>query len=519
MLLLPTTPAFLRLQSQRCGARGGLFAGDRHVTFGALGATADTIAAWLAGHGFGAGDHVALMMPNSPVLVAATFGVWGIGGVTVPIATRSTVTEAAQLLTHARATALICDAARVDVARQAAKSAGIAAYVADADLSARPRVVCRATRRARSAARAPRPADLATIAYTSGTTGAPKGVMVSHANLFWATLACSQARGDQPDGVGACISPLTHTPVFVSHLLCRILTGSSAVLLEKFDLGSLLEEVERHGVTDLPLIGGMVFDVTTMGSVSASVRRSVRKVSVGGAPTPMDSKRKLAAIFEQAEIIEAYGQSESTDGVAMARGTSVFDHPGTVGTANPYIVVAVRRSDGSLAPVGEEGELVIGGPTVMQGYYRNRSATAAAVRDGWLHTGDLGRCGETGHFFITGRVKDLIITGGENVSPVEVEDVLRKHPDVADVAVIGTPHPKWGEQVTAVIVPRDGATIEADALSDFAGARLAGFKKPRRVEIVDVLPRNAANKVQVHLLRQRFSSVGATHASPTDGDR
>jgi acyl-CoA synthetase (AMP-forming)/AMP-acid ligase II len=291
----------------------------------------------------------------------------------------------------------------------------------------------------------------------------------------------------------------------VSHLLCRILAGASAVLLEKFDLDALLTTVERHGVTDLPLIGGMVFDVVTMGSVSASVRRVVRKVSVGGAPTPMDAKRKLAAIFDQAEIIEAYGQSESTDGVAMARGTSVFDHPGTVGRANPYVAVAIRRSDGTLAADGEEGEIVIGGPTVMGGYYRNRAATVAAVRDGWLHTGDLGRRNDAGYFFITGRVKDLIITGGENVSPVEVEDVLRKHPDVADVAVIGTPHPKWGEQVTAVIVPRTGANVEAAALTDFAGARLAGFKKPRRVEIVDALPRNAANKVQVHLLRQRFA--------------
>ena len=145
----------------------------------------------------------------------------------------------------------------------------------------------------------------------------------------------------------------------------------------------------------------------------------------------------------------------------------------------------MRRSDGTLAAAGEEGELVIGGPTIMSGYYRDRAATAAAIRDGWLHTGDLGRQDDDGYFFITGRVKDLIITGGENVSPVEVEDVLRMHPDVADVAVIGTPHPKWGEQVTAVVVPRVGARIDPSALSQFAGTRLSGFKKPRRVEFVE----------------------------------
>jgi len=219
----------------------------------------------------------------------------------------------------------------------------------------------------------------------------------------------------------------------------------------------------------------------------------------------MEAKRALAEIFAGAEIIEAYGQTESTDGVTMARAGSVFVREGTVGRMNPYVVAAVVRADGALAAPGEEGEVVIGGPTVMAGYYRDRPATAAALRDGWLRTGDLGRRDDDGYFFVTGRVKDVIITGGENVSPAEVEEVLRTHPDVAEVAVIGTPHPRWGEQVTAVVVPRPGAAPDPDALAAFAGARLAGFKKPRRIEFVAALPRNAANKVETHLLRQQFT--------------
>jgi len=329
-------------------------------------------------------------------------------------------------------------------------------------------------------------------------------VMLTHENLLWATLACAHARGDTPESVGACLSPLTHTPVLVSHLLCRVLLGATAVLLERFDVGAVLGAVERFGITDLSLIGGMVFDVVAMGTVSESVRKYVRKVSVGGSPTPMDAKRALAAIFPGAEIIEAYGQTESTDGVTMARGASVFEREGTVGRANPHVVVAVARPDGTLAAPGEEGEIVIGGPTVMAGYHRDRAATAAAVQEGWLHTGDLGRRDEDGWFFLTGRLKELIITGGENVSPVEVEAVLRTHPDVADVAVIGTPHPKWGEQVTAVVVRRPGAVLDRDGLSAFAATRLAGFKKPRRIEFVAALPRNAANKVRTNVLREQF---------------
>ncbi|MFN8641441.1 MAG: AMP-binding protein [Candidatus Binatia bacterium] len=140
----------------------------------------------------------------------------------------------------------------------------------------------------------------------------------------------------------------------------------------------------------------------------------------------------------------------------------------------------------------------------MAGYYRDAAATAAAVRDGWLHTGDRGRQDADGYVFITGRVKDLIITGGENVSPVEIEDVLRGHPAIADVAVIGTPHPKWGEQVTAIVVTHPGAALDAAAVAEFAGRHLAGFKKPRRVEFVDALPRNAAKKVMTGALRERF---------------
>jgi len=497
--LLPTSPAFLRLQGERRGAAGGLVFADRRIPWGELAAAADELAGWLARRGVGAGQHVGVTAANEPALVAMLYALWGLGAVAVPIGVRAPAAETARLLAHARASGLLADTPRAEVARDAAAAAGLPAWVCRPELPLAPRVLRRG--RARSAPRS----RLAAIAYTSGTTGAPKGVMLTHENFLWATLACGQARGDTADSIGACLSPLTHTPVLVSHLLCRVLTGSSAVLFERFDLGMILEAVERHGITDLSLIGGMVFDVVQAGSVPAAVRQTVRKVSVGGAPTPMEAKRALAEIFAGAEIIEAYGQTESTDGVTMARAASVFVREGTVGRMNPYVVVAVARADGALAAPGEEGEVVIGGPTVMAGYYRDRPATAAALRDGWLRTGDLGRRDDDGYFFVTGRLKDVIITGGENVSPAEVEEVLRTHPDVAEVAVIGTPHPRWGEQVTAVVVPRPGAAPDPDALAAFAGARLAGFKKPRRIEFVAALPRNAANKVETHLLRQQFT--------------
>ncbi len=496
--LLPTSPALLRLQAARRGAAGGLFFAGRRIAWGELAAAVDELAGWLARRGVGAGQHLGVMAANEPALVAILYALWGLGAVAVPIGVRATADETARLLAHARASGLLCDPPRAGVAREAAASAALPAWTCGPGLPLAPRLL------RRGKLRAGRRSRLAAIAYTSGTTGAPKGVMLTHENFLWATLACGQARGDGPESIGACLSPLTHMPVLVSHLLCRVLAGSGAVLFERFDLAAVLEAVERHGITDLPLIGGMVFDVVQAGGVPEAVRGIVRKVSVGGAPTPMEAKRALGQIFAGAEVIEAYGQTESTDGVTMARGTSVLEREGTVGRMNPYVAVAVARADGTLAAAGEEGELVIGGPTVMAGYYRDRAATAAAVRDGWLHTGDLGQRDGDGYFFVTGRLKDVIITGGENVSPAEVEEVLRAHPDVADVAVIGTPHPRWGEQVTAVVVARAGAAPDPGALAAFAGTRLAGFKKPRRIEFVATLPRNAANKVQTGVLRARF---------------
>ncbi len=503
-VLLPTSPAYLRLQHARRGDQGGLVFAGRHLPYGELADAVDGLTAWLARRGCGAGDHVGVMCANEPAMVATLFALWGLGAVAVPLAVRSTADEAVRLLDHARARAVVADVARAEIARAAARGAGVSAFVCQPTLPLSPRVLVRGRPARARTPRPPRPEATAVLAYTSGTTGAPKGAVITHANLWWAALACGQARGDVTEGVGACLSPLTHTPVLVSHLLCRVLVGATAVLLERFDLAAVFAAVERHGITDLPLIGAMVADVVVQGDVPAAVARTVTKVSVGGAPTRMEAKRALAGMFPHAEIVEAYGQTESTDGVAMARGTSVFDHEGTVGCPNPYVVVAIRRPDGALAARGAEGEIVVRGPTVMQGYYRDRAATAATIRDGWLHTGDLGTQNAAGYLFLTGRAKDIIISGGENVSPGEVEDVLRTHPAVADVAVIGTPHPRWGEQVTAIVVRRDGLVVDGETLASFAGTRLAGFKRPRRIEFVAALPRNAANKVQTGVLRQQF---------------
>lgn len=503
----------LRLQARRCGSKPALWFRNRSWTFGEL---AEVAAGWadaLGSLGVGARQRVAFCVANSPLALVLHYAAWASGAVATPISPRATADELLGLLEHSGASLLIVGKALQELGGAVAKRTAVPVYVASEWAEGSVEALApQPKNQQRSPCLAPRGA--AVLAYTSGTTGLPKGVLLSHDNLQWASLACSAARGDTGREIGSALSQISHTPVFVSHVLCRLLMGATTVLFECFDVGELLDAAQRFGITDLTLIGGMVHEVVRLGSVPDGVQCTVRKVTVGGAATPMIDKQALRELFPASEIIEAYGQSEATDGVAMTRGTEVFDFSGTVGRTNPHVVVRIRRPDGSFAAPAEEGEIVVTGPTVMMGYWRNPTATRSAVRQGWLHTGDLGMQDERGFLYVTGRLKNLIITGGENVAPAEVEEVLRQHPGVLEVAVIGTPHPKWGEQVTAIVVPRAGLALHAEDLIAFAGSRLAGFKKPRRIEFVESLPRNATNKVDLRALRERFGGDGSTGNSP-----
>ncbi|MGH7818973.1 MAG: class I adenylate-forming enzyme family protein, partial [Candidatus Binatia bacterium] len=336
---------------------------------------------------------------------------------------------------------------------------------------------------------APADVELAAIAFTSGTTGLPKGVEITHANMLWSAAAVMHTRRDTADAVAAMVSPICHLPVLVSHYVARLLSGGT-VVAGAFDPDRLAALVERHGITDLPLVPAMIGPLLERRASGAKLR----KVTVGSALTPMETKRELAERFPQAEIIEAYGQTESTDGLTMTVGREALDRPGTVGRPHSIIALAVVDRQGSILPAGTIGEVVCQGPTVMRGYHDDPAATEAALQDGWLHTGDLGRIDAEGYLFITGRSKEIIISGGENVSPEEVEAALLSHPAVAEAAVFGLPDARWGEQVVAAVVARE--PIDAETLREHVGARLARFKRPRRVFFLDSLPKTAAGKVR-----------------------
>jgi fatty-acyl-CoA synthase len=450
-----------------------LVEGDRRIEIASLDREADATAHELVASGAGPGARIALRVRNTAGHLAAMFGVWRAGGVLVPLSPRLTDAEVDGLLAHASVCRMleVDDAGRRSLASRAASPATDGATGSDA---------------------------LAAIAYTSGTTGRPKGVELTHANLLWAAAAVARTRRDDVHSVAVAMSPLCHVPVFVSHYLARILTGGT-VLLGSFDAERVASLIRDHGVTDLPLVPAMV-DRLLASALSGG--ESLRKVTVGSAHTPMSVKQALAERFPQAEILEAYGQTECTDGLTMTVGREALERPGTVGRPHALVVVATQSPEGRMLEPGERGEIVVRGPTVMRGYLDAPELTAEVFRDGWLRTGDLGRFDADGLLFVEGRLKEVIISGGENVSPDEVEAVLATHPAVVEVAVFGARHARWGEQVAAAVVSRGPLT--AEDLREFARPRLASFKLPRDLVLVESLPRTSAGKVKRAELRERY---------------
>ncbi|HEY2433734.1 MAG TPA: long-chain fatty acid--CoA ligase [Vicinamibacterales bacterium] len=491
--------------------------GGEQLTYAQLNARADQLAAGLHASGIRAGDHVALSCPNLPYFPIAYFGILKAGGVVVPLNVLLKPREIAYHLRDSHAKAIIA------FEGTPALPIGAACTAAAADAGT-PRVFLMprdlaALMRDDPSFQAPRrePHDTAVILYTSGTTGHPKGAELTHDNmvgnaitshdLFRPAFNAPPTASDGEPGVqhATLITlPLFHSTAQTTQMNAGLYGGFRLVLLPRFDAAAVLETFARERV-------GLWIGVPTMywallqhakgvkTDLAAAVA-SLRLCVSGGAPMPLELLRDFERTFG-VRILEGYGLSETAPVVAFNQ-LQRPSKPGTVGL--PVFGVEVRCVDEHDRPVaaGERGEVILRGPNVMKGYYENPDATAEAKRGGWFRTGDIGRIDADGYLSIVDRKKDMILRGGFNVYPREVEEALLGHPAVSLAAVIGVPDERLGEEVKAFVVLKAGQQLRPEDLIAWAREEMAAHKYPRMVEIRDALPMNASGKVLKRELRQ-----------------
>ncbi|MGJ7494728.1 class I adenylate-forming enzyme family protein [Variovorax sp. RT4R15] len=454
-------------------------------------------AAALARRGIGRGDRVALLAPNSDQLVRAILACWWLGAVACPLNIRWSTPELAHALQDSEASLLL-----VDETLQTLAPAGASELLRLGALEEE------------SAALAPL-ADtrtggdaLAAILYTGGTTGRSKGVMLSHANFWTASMTRGAELNNAPDSVSLLVAPLFHV-AGLGRLVGQLIVGGSCVTMAQFRPASVIEAIAAHRIGDIIVVPSMLQSLLDDPSFTPGRVRSLARIAFGAAPMPPDLLDRALAAWPHAEFFQAYGLTETAGAVCInlpanhrpeARATGRLN---SVGRAGLGAEIIVADESGCELPRGEVGEILARGPMVMQGYWRNPEATAAALQGGWLHTGDAGRMLPDGHLFIVDRLKDMIISGGENVYCAEVEAALRGHPQVRQAAVIGVPDARWGEAVHAAVVLADGASADADELRAWCRERLAGYKCPRGISFVRELPLSAAGKVLKNVLREQ----------------
>lgn len=353
------------------------------------------------------------------------------------------------------------------------------------------------------------PDDMLYLIYTSGTTGLPKGVMISHSNaLAHIEQAMSASPASKAPGERALVTTPLYHAAGVNRIINAAVKGGTVVLMAHFEAHEFLDKLERERINSCNMVPAIMQSLVDMPGIAARQFPSLRVIYYGAAPIGVPLLRRALEVF-RCDLVQGYGLTESTGGfvylneVDHARALAGEDHL-LRATGRPVLadVRIVDETGRDLGP-GEPGELLVRGPHVMKGYWRNPEATRQTVRDGWLHSGDIARVDAEGYVYLCDRLKDMVVSGGTNIYPREVEAVLLEHPAIVDVAVIGVPDEKWGEALLAICVCRGDAPSQ-DALVDFCRSRLGGYKIPRRYEFVDALPRNPSGKVLKRVLREPY---------------
>ncbi|MCC5948183.1 MAG: AMP-binding protein [Nitriliruptoraceae bacterium] len=521
-----TVDVAARLRARAAGSPDALalVSGDVQLTYRELHEAADDAAAAVLALGVAPGDRVALVLGTCPTFVAAYAGVLRAGAVAVPLLPSLAPDELRYALAHSSARLAIVGGERLDaVVAAAAELPALAAVVGD--------VTPAALEAARSelapdalpdglhrydevtadqpapAIRDRQPDELAALVYTSGTTGRPRGAMLTRGNLAANQDQSLAGRfAVSPDDVVLLVLPLAHIYSLNVGLGAAVTAGATLVLEPRFDPAGTLETMQRAGVSIVLGAPPMYIAWLEGGGTDHPAWQTVRIAASGAAPLPVAVFERFAAATGLS-IEEGYGLTEASPAVATAS-MAPEPRPGSVGLPLPDVEVRVVDAEGDEVEPGDPGELLVRGPNVFAGYLDDEEATRAALDDdGWLHTGDIASVDADGYLYLVDRRRDLILVSGFNVYPREVERVLFTHPDVAQAAVVGEPHPLTGETVVAHVVAQAGATLDPEDLRGHCATQLARYKCPTRVELTDTLPHTATGKVRRAVLRGELDAA------------
>jgi long-chain acyl-CoA synthetase len=462
---------------------------DAELTFRQLeGATAH-LAGLLAEHGFSRGDRVGIMLPNVPHFPVIYYGVLRAGGVVVPMNVLLKKREVAFYLEDPGAKLLFAWEGFAEDAQAGAEAAGAECILVKAeefvDLVGAAEAVTEVADTDDD--------DTAVILYTSGTTGKPKGAELTHANLARNAEASRGLFGLGSDAVVLGALPLFHSFGQTCGMNATLGGGGTLTLIPRFDPGKALEILQRDEVNvfqGVPTMYGAMLHHPDHEQYDVS---SLRVCASGGSAMPVELMRGFEDAFG-CKVLEGYGLSESSP-VASFNHPDRERKPGSIGTPIEGVEMQVVDDDGNEVDQGEVGEIVIRGHNVMKGYWNRAEETRETIRDGWLHTGDMGKVDEDGYFFIVDRKKDLIIRGGYNVYPREIEEIFYEHPAVREAAVVGIPHDEYGEEIGAAVALKDGEDVGEAELRDFIKDQVAAYKYPRRIWFVDELPKGPTGKI------------------------
>ncbi|MBT3311949.1 MAG: AMP-binding protein [Desulfobacterales bacterium] len=466
--------------------------------------------------GVGKGDNVVMCLINDPMVYPVFQGIFRNGAAAIPVMFALTSPEMKFILSDCKAKGVITDAFSIDRVREAVKDLEHIKWIAirggEDNLSGLiPEYSMQGLMENDPEEELPSISeqDLAMMLYTSGTTGKPKGVMLTHESLFFCSRVAMEAaeldRWDSPQ-ISIATLPLAHIfgvmVMLADSLIPERLRDGYMVLMAWFEPEKYMQLIQEHKANQLAVVPTMLAFILNHPKVSEYDLTSIHEVTSGGAALPLEQDKAFSKLAGLDSVRQIYGNTECC-GLATSTRKSESHPPGSVGKVYPEMELAIFDGDENPLPAFEKGEIVVKGPAVMKGYLNRPEATTETIVDGWLHTGDVGYLDEKGFLFITDRKKDMIIRGGENIYPCELEEVMYQHPAVAEAAVVGTPDPVYGENVIGFVVLKQGEKATAEDIIEFMKTSISKFKVPSEINFLDALPKSSVGKILKRELREQ----------------